>query len=153
MSGSPEGEAGYLVFAQQESADPGVDAWNAYATRFFKTRLGLAEEPRRDESGVNLRIVVAPEDAPPGIRSVLGRLRSAVDLATAEAAEAHSGGGGLSLLARRCNAVWLVVRDGEPDGTALLLAAILAGSLLGPILDSRSLDLFGVKTARARLVT
>jgi hypothetical protein len=151
VAGNPEGEAGYLVFAQQEGADADVDAWNAHATRFFGTRLGLAEEPRRDEGGVNLRIVVAPDSAPPGIRSVRGRLRSGGDLAAAEAAEARSGGGGLSLLARRCNVVWLVVRDDEPDRTALLLAAILAGSLLGPILDSRSLDLFGVKTARARL--
>ncbi len=152
MAGSLEGEAGYLVFAQQESADPDVDAWNAHATRFFKTRLGLAEEPRRDEGGVKLRIVVAPDGRPPGIRSVHGRLRTARDLATAEAADARSGGGGLSLLARRCNAVWLVVRDGEPDAMGLRLAAILAGSLLGPILDSRSLDLFGVKTARAKFV-
>ena len=59
---------------------------------------------------------------------------------------------GLALLARRCQAVWIVERaDGEPDRLALLLSAILASVLLGPILDPARGELFGVKTARAKL--
>jgi hypothetical protein len=71
-------------------------------------------------------------------------------MALAEAAEAAQGGG-LGLLARRCPVVWIVERAAERDSAALLLAAILAGILLGPILDARVPELLGVKTARARL--
>lgn len=146
-----ERDAAYLVFAQRTSAQADVDAWSAHAARFFGTKIGLAETPRIDAAGVELRLVVSPDGGAPGVRSAFGRRREAQDLAAAEAAERRAGGGGLALLARRCETVWLVVREGDPDPTALLLAAILAGALLGPILDVRSLDLFGVKTARARL--
>ena len=146
-----EREAGYLVFAQRASADAEVDAWNAHAVRFFGARVGLAEKPRVDAGGVELRLVVSPDDGAPGVRTAFGRRRDAQDLAAAEAAEQRAGGGGLALLAHRCETVWLVVRESDPDPLALRLAAILAGAMLGPILDVRSLDLFGVKTARAKL--
>ena len=42
-------------------------------------------------------------------------------------------------------------RIADPDALALRLAAILASVLLGPILDARVPELFGVKTARAKL--
>jgi hypothetical protein len=47
--------------------------------------------------------------------------------------------------------VWLVSRKGDRDPLALRLASILASVLLGPILDVQSGELFGVKTARAKL--
>ena len=50
--------------------------------------------------------------------------------------------------ARPCG--WSSARR-DPDPLALRLAAILASVLLGPILDVRVPELFGVKTARAKL--
>jgi hypothetical protein len=149
----PERATGYLVFAQRASpdADVDVDAWDAQAARFFRTRIGLSEAPRVDAAGVELRLVISPDDGAPGVRAAFGRRREPQDLAAAEAAERLAGGGGLALLARRCETVWLVVRETDPDPTALLLAAVLASALLGPILDVRALDLFGVKTARKKL--
>jgi hypothetical protein len=47
--------------------------------------------------------------------------------------------------------VWLVETASEPDRAALLLAAILASVVLGPILSPDGRDLFGVRTARAKL--
>ena len=54
-------------------------------------------------------------------------------------------------MARRCQTVWLVARTDDADPLALRLAAILASVVLGPILDARGPELFGVKTARAKL--
>jgi hypothetical protein len=139
------------VFAQRPGATAEIDAWNAHATRFFAARVGLAESPRGDSNALELKLVVAPERGSPGVVAVLGRRRQAGDLAAADAAEAHAGGGGLALLARRCETVWWVQSPDETDATALLLAAILASTMLGPILEARTLDLFGVKTARAKL--
>jgi hypothetical protein len=42
-------------------------------------------------------------------------------------------------------------RRAEEDEAALLLAAVLASTHLGPIMDIDARDLFGVKTARIRL--
>jgi hypothetical protein len=145
-----ERERGYLVFSQQSSGAD-VDAWNAHAMRFFQARLGWAEPPGLTPDGANLRVVVTPSTGAPGILAVHGRKRDAQDLALADAAESRVGGGGLALLARRCPTVWLVDRRHDDDALALRLAAILASALLGPILDVRTLDLFGVKTARAKL--
>ena len=159
----PTRAAAFLVFAQRSDSQADVEGWNAHASRFFRTRIGRAEDHRDvavepvpgrspGESRVEaVRVVITPEGQPPAIRSLFGRPRDAEDLALAEAADARAGGTGLALLARRCPAVWLVEREADPDAPALLLAAILAGSMLGPILDVRSADLFGVKTARERL--
>lgn len=43
------------------------------------------------------------------------------------------------------------MQDRDDDTLALTLAAILASILLGPILDPRRSELFGVKTARRKL--
>jgi len=150
-------DAVYAVFAQRPDARVDIPAWTAHAERFFSTRLGLAEDkryppgapvPRVDRA----RFVVSPmagsRDAP-GIRSASARPRDDGDLALADRAD--GGGSGLALLARRCPTVWLVVREGEDDRLALRLATILASVLLGPILDARRVELFGAKTARARL--
>jgi hypothetical protein len=122
--------------------------------------------------------VVAPNDEPAGLRSTFARPCEPDDYALAEAADAA--GSGLALLARRCGMVWFVVRehahldvvrehahldvvrkhahldvprehDAIVDRLALRLATILASILLGPILDVAAGELFGVKTARAKL--
>jgi hypothetical protein len=151
-------ETAYVVFAQRADARIDIAGWRAHAERFFSTRLGLAEDrryapgdaaPLRDHA----RFVIAPAGGPPGIRGALARPREADDLALAESADerAGPGGTGLARVARRCSMIWLVARDLDPDPLALRLAAVLASVLLGPILDVRVPELFGVKTARAKL--
>jgi hypothetical protein len=138
-------ESAFLVFAQSADANIDVDGWNAQAVRFFATRIGLAE----DRASTPVALVIAPDGEAPGVRRVRARLRDADDLALAETADAA--GTGLALLARRCGGVWLVERATEPDRLALRLAIVLASVMLGPILDARGPELFGVKTGRAKL--
>jgi hypothetical protein len=47
--------------------------------------------------------------------------------------------------------VWLVARESEDDRVALTIAAILASSLLGPILTPAGDELIGVRSARMKL--
>jgi hypothetical protein len=140
-----------LVFSQR-GAEPEVDAWDAYGARFLDCRLGPAEPPVRTAAGVALHLVVTASTASPAIVSLEGRAREDADLRLADLAEKRAGGGGLALLARRCPTVWLVERA-EDDAAALRLAAVLAGVLLGPIVDVESAEIYGVKTARLRLQT
>lgn len=152
----PSREGAYIVFAQRTDARIEIDAWNAHAMRFFATRIGLTgdkrtaagkDSPRTDEAS----FVVAPDGEAPGVRSTFARPSVRDDHALAEAIEARTGHTGLSLLARRCGMVWLVVREGTPDPLALRLSAIIASVLLGPIVDASAEELFGVRTARAKL--
>jgi hypothetical protein len=136
-----------LVFGQRTDAHVDVDAWNAHARRFFATRIGLASVAAGDGTS----FVVAPDGETPGVRPAFARPTTPEDLALADAAEARAGGGGLALLARRCGIVWLVAREDPSDRLALRLAAIVASVLLGPIVDADSGEIFGVKTARAKL--
>lgn len=151
-------EASFSVFAQARDASVDIDAWNRHAERFFATRIGLTEERRGPAATLDVvGFVVAPAGGPPAVRRAFARPAQEEDYARADAAEAHAAGAGLARLARRCGMVWLVERedgareDVPPDRAALLLAAILASVLLGPILDARARELFGVKTARAKL--
>jgi hypothetical protein len=153
---APSRENAFIVFAQRSDARVDIDGWNAHAARFFATRIGLTADkrysaaeppPRTDEA----EFVVAPEGEPPGVRSTLARPSEADDRALAETIDARAGITGLALLARRCGMIWMVAREGERDRLALRLAAILASILLGPVLDAAAGELFGVKTARAKL--
>ncbi len=146
-----------VVFSQRPDARVDIDAWNAHATRFFSTRIGLTADqrfavgepvPRSDAPS----FVVTPDNEPPGVRSTFARPTEAEDYAAAEMADGRAGGTGLGLLARRCPSVWLIVRASDPDPLALRLAAILASILLGPIFDPSTGELFGIKTARAKIL-
>jgi hypothetical protein len=154
----PRREDALVVFAQAADAHVAIDAWNAHAMRFFATRVGLTTDRRRaaDEPVPRtdaLAFVVSPDGEPAGVRRTLARPRDAGDLALAEEADARAGGTGLGLLARRCEMVWVVDREAQGDRLALRLAAILASILLGPIFDPGTRELFGVKTARAKLLS
>jgi hypothetical protein len=141
----PRREFAFIVFAQVAGTRVDVAAWNDHAARFFRTRIGLAD----DRESTPVAVVVAPDGEVPGIRRVIARPREEGDLILAEAADEAMTG--LALLARRCNSVWLVERVDEPDGLALRLAVILASVMLGPVLDVRGPEIFGVKTGRAKL--
>ena len=138
----------YLVFSSSADARLDVAHWDAQAERFFATRLDLVGQTGQGEARI---FVTPPRDEAGGERVLSARPRDAVDLELAEEAERRAGGGGLVLLARRCHTVWVVGRDAEDDRIALRLAMVLASVVLGPILDARGPELFGVKTARGKL--
>jgi hypothetical protein len=138
----------YLVFSSSADVRLDVAHWNAQAERFFATHLDLVGQAGQGEARI---FVTPPRGEAGGERVLSARPRHAEDLALAEEAEVRAGGGGLVLLARRCHTVWLVGRDAEDDRIALRLAMVLASVVLGPILDARGPELFGVKTARAKL--
>jgi hypothetical protein len=138
----------YVVFSSSPDGHVEVAGWHTHAQRFFATRLALAGDADAAEPCI---LVTPPAPARAGERRIAWRARRAEDLALAEVAEERAGGGGLLLLARRCPAVWLVERQVEDDRLALRLAMILASVHLGPVLDERGPDLFGVKTARGKL--
>jgi hypothetical protein len=141
-------DAYFVVFSQAEGARVDIDAWDAHAARFFRTRLSLADAT--GPAGCAVR--VAPEGTPAGVRRIRARPRDEDDLAAAVAADVQNTG--LATLARRCGTVWLVEREAEDaplaGSTALRLAAIVASVVLGPILDARVPELLGVKSARNR---
>jgi hypothetical protein len=137
----------YIVFTSALQPQLDLAAWNGQAERFFATRLALLGRTADGEA----RIRVTPPSGPTGERVLSVRPRAAADMALAEAAEERANGGGMVLVARRCHSVWLVAREEEEDRMALRLAMVLASVFLGPILDARGPELFGVKTARAKL--
>ena len=137
-----------LVFAQTTSLALDVEAWSAHAERFFATKLGRMNEP-------DVLLVAENGSAPIEIR-VQGAARSEEDLLEAERAELADPvrSSGLSLLARRCGAVFHVARIANDEAGAhaeLLVAAILASVLLGPIVDRQTAAIYGVRGARTRL--
>jgi hypothetical protein len=150
----PARSCAYTIFAQRSDARVEIDLWERHAAQFFETRLGLTVAKRYDFEAPKVdaaRVVVLPPGGPEGVRLCYGRPRVSDDLRAAEDADALAGSPGLGLLARRCATVWLIETIGEPDGVALLFAAILASVVLGPILSPDQRELFGVRTARAKL--
>jgi hypothetical protein len=142
------------VFSQRPDARIELSVWKRHAEEFFGTRLGLTLDKRYPEGFPAIDaapVVLSPRDGEAdGVRLCYGRPRTAEDLRAAEDADMRAGNTGLGLLARRCPSVWLVATEGESDRTALLIAAIVASVVLGPILSPEQ-ALFGVKTARGRL--
>ena len=149
-----------LVFAQQLDARIEIAAWNAQATRFFATRLGLAAAQAHAPATPAPRtattsLVIAPDGCAPGIRSLSARPRDPRDLAQADEAEARAAPEAESLATPHAPPLpHGMARDARSQSRpphALRLAAILASLLLGPILDPSGPEIFGVKTARAYL--
>lgn len=147
-------EPAYLVFAQRSDARCEIDAWRRNGERFFGTTVGLTVDKRYGGIYPDVdaaRVVVAPGENVGGVRLCYARPATGADQDAAARADARAGYTGLADLARRCKTVWLVERQGEADRTALLLAAVVASVLLGPILDVGAAELFGVRTARVKL--
>lgn len=150
----PDASQAYVVFAQAADARFDEPAIARSAERFFGTTLALVV-PKRYEGyypDEDIALVdLKPATIAAGARLCWGRRRKDGDLWVAEAAERRSSSGGLYDLAQRCGYVWLVGVESDTDRTALLLAAILASVLLGPILSPGGAEIFGVRTARAKL--
>jgi|ERR1700722_13315625 hypothetical protein len=140
---SAQAYGSYLVFSQRPDASVDLEGWDAHARRFFGATVSAGQDVRQ--------LAVTAVGQQIAWRSVRSRPATPEDHALAAEAEARMAGGGLGLLARRCPTVWEVVREAELDVDALRVAALLASVLLGPVVDGRGPEIFGVKTARAKL--
>jgi hypothetical protein len=144
----------FTVFAQRPDACIDTTTWRRHAERFFQTQIGLTVSKHYDPANLPLidavRIVVAAESAR-GTRMCYARPAEPRDHDAAEQADNRAGYTGMATLAARCKTVWLVAVADERDRIALLLSAILASVLLGPILSPDQEELFGVRTARLKL--
>jgi hypothetical protein len=150
----PDRTDAYTVFAQQRDAHIDAAAWARHAKQFFDAELQLTRPKRYGAAPPvtdGAHVVLTPKGRPAGMRSVFVRPRTDADMTFAEEAERAAGGGGMSLLAKRCQAVVLVTRTSNQDEVALRIAAIVASVVLGPILAPDAPELFGVRTARAKL--
>lgn len=144
----------YLVFSQHEGVRLDMFAWQKQATRFFQTRVGLAL-PKASGRSVAFSdaflFLVEPPNTPLAKRLVWLRPRTNDDLDLAQRIEAVEGARGMSDLAGRCKGVCLIESEGATDRAALVLAALAASILLGPIVPPDQQEIFGVRTAREKL--
>ncbi|MDB4993438.1 MAG: hypothetical protein JWM74_870 [Myxococcaceae bacterium] len=147
----------FLVFAQRDDARLEIHFWQQQARRFFDTELGLTIEKAYDQLDAMpsidaARVVVSsPKNAVEATLLCAARPSTPADLALAESIEARHGYTGLAMLAKRCKTVWLVSAPAGSDRAALLLSAIVASVVLGPIVSPAHDELYGVKTARLKL--
>lgn len=147
----PDPSQAYVIFAQRPDARLELAQLRQHAERFFGTTLGITvpkkyggEWPETDAA----MVVLGPSAVPGGVRLCFGHPRRDVEIDAAQAADLRNG---LFDLAKRCPTTWLVTVESQVDRTALLLAAIFASVVLGPILSPGGGELFGVRTARAKL--
>jgi hypothetical protein len=134
------------VFSQQPDLVNALPKLLQHARRFFAAEIEvLAASPQ-----VRLRLESARYPGS-GTFSIEARETSADDRFAAEQAEARGRAGGMSLLAARCAAVWVVTPEGDVTGSALLqLTALLASVALGPVLPPDESTLYGVRGAMER---
>jgi hypothetical protein len=152
---APDRSLAYAVFAQRTDARLDIDAVKRQAERFFSARVGLTVDKRYDDRAPAVdaaRVVLAGSDGTSsGTRLCFARPVDGSDLGAAEEAERATGTYGLALLATRCKVLWCVLPAGDDDRAALTLAAILASTMLGPILGPGGREIFGVRGARLKL--
>jgi hypothetical protein len=150
----PSRREAYTVFAQQKDARIDVAAWQRNARSYFDSSIDLTL-PEADDGSMSeingARVSVEEHGQSAVIRSVFVRPRLDEDLSAAEAAERGGAGTGLSLLAKRCGIVVLVVTESDSDAAALFLSAVIASAVLGPILTPGQDQLWGLNTARRML--
>lgn len=152
---APDRNLAFAVFAQRADAQLDIEGMKRQSEQFFATKIGLTVDkrypggtPRVDAA----RIVVAGSDGTSsGTRLCFARPADASDLAAAEAAERSMGTYGLALLAKRCRMIWCVVPEVDDDHAALVIAAVFASIMLGPILSPGGEEIYGVRGARSKL--
>lgn len=150
----PERSEGFTVFAQRTDARAETSEWARHAAQYFQVDLRLVGNKRYGDTAPRedaVRVALVPRGGVASVRVCFARPRTDDDLRAAEDAEAKRGLAGLSLLAKRCKTVWIVAAAPEEDRASLLLAAILASVVLGPILSPSGDELFGVRTARVKM--
>lgn len=143
------------VFSQQPDLVAALPQLLQHARRFFAASVDVlgASPPERAElltAFVSVRFASARYPGEGQFR-IESRATTADDRFTAEAAEARGKAGGMALLAARCAAVWTLLPEGDPSGSAeLQLSALLASVALGPVLPSDESTLYGVRGAMER---
>lgn len=145
----------YAIFSQRPDVMLDIETIKRQGARFFATKVGLTVDKRYGEAppitDAARMVVKSNDDSVSGTRLIYGRAADAADVAAAEEAERQQGTTGMALLAQRCPTMWLVVPESDDDRVALTIAAIFASTMLGPILAPSGNEVFGVKTARAKL--
>jgi hypothetical protein len=134
------------VFSQQPDLRACLPKLLQHARRFFAAELEvLADQPE-------LRLHFESARYPgSGTFRISARPSTPDDQFAAEAAEARGRAGGMSLLAARCPAVWVVTAESDVTGSAeLQLTALLASVALGPVLPADEETLYGVRGAMER---
>jgi hypothetical protein len=153
---APPRSSAFTVFAQRTDARVEFDVWRRHGAQFFEAELEQAvpkhyrfDPPSSDAA----RIILSSAALPKAACLCFGRPRTDDDLRAADFADVRAGSAGMGKLAERCKTVWLVTAAGEEatERYTLLLAAILASVVLGPILSPDGSELFGVRTARLKL--
>jgi hypothetical protein len=143
------------VFSQQPDLVAALPQLLAHARRFFAAELNVlsASPPDRAEP-LDAEVLVELESARypgRGKLRITSRAARDDDRFAAEAAEARGKAGGMSLLAARCKALWVLEPEGEVSGSAeLQLSALLASVALGPVLPADESTLYGVRGAMER---
>ncbi len=132
---------------------PRVEAarWAQQARTFLDAIMTVEGDPMSD----SLALTVAPLRAPHITRVPVQTLPLAdcpAILAAAERGVGAIGGAGMDVLVARATRVWQVPRavDGDPRAP-LVVAALLASVLLGPIVPPDEVTIYGVRGARVRL--
>ena len=139
----------WCVFAQQAHPVLDTSAWSAQGARHFGVTLSLLGEETTNSDGCTIHTLArftlsSGDHRADGI--VVGTMALEADWTRAEQARAR--GAGLDALARRCKTVWRI--DSADPRDALLVSAVLASVVLGPILSPDG-EIFGVRGARERL--
>jgi hypothetical protein len=134
------------------SSDPGgrLDASRVaqQARTFFATDVLILDATEESE---RVEIELAFADGPVRVEVVTVALADApLVLAAAHEAVRAIGGAGMDALVARAQRVWQV-RGAVTDAAALLVSAVLASTLLAPILPPGGGAIFGVRGARERL--
>ena len=153
----PRSEA-FTVFAQRSDARVEAEIWRRHAAQFFDARLELVVPKRYVFDPPDTDAAQVPLATASSIRSstriCFGRPRRDDDLRRAadDADTRARRRGARECSAERCRTVWVFVSvESTPDRAALLVAAILASVVLGPVLSPDGDELFGVRTARMKL--
>jgi len=152
---APDPRRAYVIFSQGRDLRLDVEAIKRQAEQFFTTKIGLTVDKHYGGAAPEVdaaRVVVSGGDGTAsGTRLCYGRAAVPSDLIAAEEAERAIGTYGLALLAKRCPTIWTVVPESEVDRAALTIAAILASTLLGPIVSPGGQEILGVRSARLKL--
>lgn len=143
------------VFSQEPDLVAALPRLLAHARRFFDLELEVlsaSATDRPDPAIAELRLRVDGGRFPgSGTFRIESRPTTADDRSAAEAAEARSHAGGMSLLAGRCPNLWSLIPEGDVQGSAeLQLSALFASVALGPVLPADESTLYGVRGAMER---
>ncbi len=145
--------AAYSVFAPDPIARVESARWTHQAKTFLDADVTVVGE----QSGSLPDIAALELDVAPSTRVTIRTFpiaEGAELLAVAERAVRAIGGAGFDALLARARRIWQVPIDVDGDPRApLVVAALLASVLLGPIVPPDEETIFGVKGARLRLQT